>query len=345
MRSETDDRKPRRRRGWLISLATLGLMFLAGEAAFRLFPLDPQLDYRFDEDCYWRLKAGQTGSLWMGGGRFMSPTIHIDGDGFRRCGDGRISADAVETLFLGDSYTFGLGVEDHETFCAKVAALLEGAAIQSRNAGAPGYGIFQSAALLKREFKAGRVADVVILTIPTGDVLRQPFSDEEFEAYRATQKRRKRLRDVSRVATFVYRRLIHLKQRKADAPRAVPNERRAKAEETFRKLWESDAQRIREMKALCDKNDALFVVLHWPQPSREEWDKIVESGLVSMAEETGLIALTDLDDRFAGRTREELSIPGDGHPSVLAHELVAGYLAGELAPLLREKGFEETRDK
>jgi len=334
-----------KRRGWLISLATVGLVFLVVETAFRLLPLDAQLDYRFDEDCYWRLKAGQSGSLWMGGGRFMSPTIHIGSDGFRICGDGEGEPGAPEILYLGDSYTFGLGVEDQQTFSARTGEFVEKGALRSRNAGNPGYGVFQSAALLKREFDAGRVADVVVFTIPTGDILRQPFTDEAFEQYRATQKRRKRLRDISRVATFVYRRLIHLKRRKADAPRVVPNERSAKAVEAFRELWEADAQRIREMKTLCDERNAAFIALHWPQPSDKGWNEIVESGLESLAEEMGLIALTGLDERFAGHEAAELSIPGDGHPSVLAHELVARYLAEELAPLLREKEFEEKKDE
>lgn len=310
---------------------------LIGEAAFRLFPLDPQLDYRFDEDCYWSLKSNQTGRLWMGGGRFRSPVIHIGNDGFRKCASGEDFTDGREVLFLGDSYTFGLGVEDHETFSSRFGAVVEGGGLHLRNGGGPGYGVFQSAALLKRECDAGRVPDLVVLTLPTGDVLRQPFSEAELAEYRATQIRRKRLRDVSRLATFVFRQVIQLKQRNADESRAVPNERRAKALAAFRDLWKADAERIRDMQALCEKHGAEFVVLHWPQPSAEGWNETVRTGLEALAEEDGLLALTGIEERFKEHSHAELTIPGDGHPSVLAHEIVAGYLADELSPLLREE--------
>ncbi len=342
------DRRLATRRKWAISVFAVLLTLAAAEIVFRVFAIDRQLEYEFDEELYWRLKPHQVGHLWMGGGTFRSPRIRVFHEGFRAHGYidvGSSFQDPPEALFLGDSYTFGLGVEDMETFSSRLVDKLSRFGFTPRNGGGPGYGVFQSKALLERELKAGRIPDVVILTIPTGDVLRQPFSDAAFEEYRATQKRRKRLRDVSRVATFVYRRLIHLKRRKAEAPRAVPNERSAKAVETFRELWAADAQRIREMKALCDKHNAAFIALHWPQPSGAGWNEIVESGLESLVEETGLIALTELDERFAGRGSAELTIPGDGHPSVLAHELVADYLAEELAPLLRKKGFQDSADE
>ena len=342
---EERERDRRKRRRWLLPIGAIICTFLVGEAAFRLFPLDSQLDYRFDEECYWSLKPNQTGRLWMGGGRFRSPVIRIGNDGFRECEGRAAPADAAEILFLGDSYTFGLGVEDRETFCSRMPEFVAHIPMRTRNGGSPGYGAFQSAALLRRELASGRIPDLVVLTLPTGDVLRQPFPQAKFEEYRATQQRRKRLRDVSRVATFVYRRLVQWKGRGAAESRAVPNQRRAEALDGFRKLWESDAERIRGMKELCDQRGVRFVVLHWPQSTREGWVEIVESGLESLALETGLTALTGLADRFEGRNVAELTIPGDGHPSVVAHEIVAGYLAEKLEPLLTSEGMEQTKDE
>ncbi len=323
------------RRRWLISVAAVAVLLLVGEAAFRLFPLDPQLDYEFDEELYWRLKPEQTGRLWMGGGVFRSPLIHIGKDGFREGGGAGGEGGSVTCLFLGDSYTFGLGVEDSETFGAVAGRTLMNQGLVPRNGGNPGYGVFQSAALLKRELAAGRVPELVVLTIPTGDVLRQPFSAEEFARYRDTQTKRKRLRELSRLATFVYRKIVHLRRRSAEEPKAVPNERSARAIEAFRGYWEADAARIREMKTLCDERGAALAVLHWPQSAGEGWNEIVAAGIESLAKETGLVGLTGLEEPFAGHSRAELTIPGDGHPSVLAHRLVADYLADELAPLLR----------
>ena len=326
-----------RRRSWLIFLGACAALGLIGEAAFRLFPLDPQLDYRFDEECYWSLEPDQSGRLWMGGGRFRSPVIHIGSDGFRRCAAGVPSPGGEEMLFLGDSYTFGLGVEDHETFSARIVEFLPGSGICPRNGGGPGYGVFQSAALLRREIEAGRTPDVVVLTLPTGDVLRQPFSEDELAAYRATQIRRKRLRDLSRMATFVYRKVIQIRGRNAKETRAVPNQRNPGASAAFGELWQADARRLSAMQALCRKHGSEFVVLHWPQPSAEGWNETVQQGLLELAEANGLAVLTGLEERFEGRRREELTIPGDGHPSVLAHQIVAEYLAVELASLLQRE--------
>ena len=91
------------------------------------------------------------------------------------------------------------------------------------------------------------------------------------------------------------------------------------------------------MQALCRKHGSEFVVLHWPQPSAEGWNETVQQGLLELAEANGLAVLTGLEERFEGRRREELTIPGDGHPSVLAHQIVAEYLAVELASLLQRE--------
>lgn len=320
------------RRGALISAATVMGLLLLGEASFRVFPIDRQLDYEFDEDLYWRLKADQSGFLWMGGGGFHSPPIRIDERGFRsngaRAGDGGV--DGFRILMLGDSYTFGLGVRDEETFCALVGDRLAAFDVATDNAGAPGYGVFQSARKLKRELANGGSPDLAVLTLPTGDVLRQPFPSEDFARYRESQIRRKRLRSFSRMATFFYRKYVALKQRRSEGVRAVPNERAAGASETFRKLWEEDEQRIREMKASCDAAVVELIVLHWPQPGMEDWNGVVKKGVERLARETGLAGLTELPKSFEGRALGKLIIPGDGHPSALAHRLAAEYLALEI---------------
>ncbi|MFT4589316.1 MAG: lysophospholipase L1-like esterase [Candidatus Binatia bacterium] len=320
------------RRGCLISIVTLIVLFLLGEAAFRIFPIDRQLDYEFDEELYWRLKPDQAGYLWMGGGEFHSPPIRIDSRGFRSSGRAAIEGDGAEArvLLLGDSYTFGLGVEDDETFCGVVESRLAGLGVATDNAGGPGYGVFQSDARLNRLLASGYTPEFVVLTIPTGDVLRQPFSNDKFEQYRASQKRRKRLRSVSRMTTFFYRKYVILKQRQSDGGRAVPNERAGSNDAAFRGMWESDERRIREMKAACEAAGAQLFVLHWAQPGMDEWNEIVAAGISQLARDAGLIVLKDLPEQFANHSLPELIIPGDGHPSALAHRLTGEYLAAEI---------------
>ena len=69
-------------------------------------------------------------------------------------------------LFLGDSCTFGIPVNDNEAFPALVQQKMEG--IQSINAGVPGYSAFQGRLFLEGTDSAFR-PDVVVVTFWPND--------------------------------------------------------------------------------------------------------------------------------------------------------------------------------
>ncbi len=80
--------------------------------------------------------------------------------------------DKFRVLFLGDSQTFGEGVEEHERFSNLVEQNLE--AVYTINAGVPGYGIHQMLSYLKY-FGVKLKPDLVVFTLISGDLDRAAY--------------------------------------------------------------------------------------------------------------------------------------------------------------------------
>jgi len=98
----------------------------------------------------------------------FSTTVTHNQFGYRTHPISRVpSADRVRVLVLGDSFTYGVGVEDDETFSAR----LEGLApeIEAINTGVNGYGSAQELLLLRDE-GIDLAPDVVIVTFFWNDV-------------------------------------------------------------------------------------------------------------------------------------------------------------------------------
>lgn len=89
--------------------------------------------YRADPELGVRLRPGATQRLAFGGNPTTS--IRINGDGFR--GAELPPPGKDEVLVVGDSQVFGLGVEEDQTFSARLAAALHRTVV---NAGVPTYG-------------------------------------------------------------------------------------------------------------------------------------------------------------------------------------------------------------
>ena len=136
-------------------LATIAfvLSLAIGELVLRLFvtlPLvrvDPEVRYRPDPMRRFSLLPNQAAFTY--GAR-----VSIDANGFRRNAAVPPASEknGPVVLALGDSFTFGLGVEDGETWPAQLEARLRaqtGQAVRVVNAGTISYGVFQEMALLR----------------------------------------------------------------------------------------------------------------------------------------------------------------------------------------------------
>jgi len=82
---------------------------------------------------------------------------------------------SLRVMFLGDSFTFGEGVREKETF-AQVStgylqkALPQLAGVSALNLGVGGYDLYQSAVVAQESLRLGVRADLAVLTLSLGDL-------------------------------------------------------------------------------------------------------------------------------------------------------------------------------
>jgi lysophospholipase L1-like esterase len=110
----------------------------------------------------WRLRPG-----WRGRTR-DGRTVAINAKGFRGPLPETTSDARLRVLLLGDSITFGTGVDDHETFAVQLAA--HAPRVEALNLGVSGYGTDQELLLLEHEGLALRPAAVVLNVCVGNDV-------------------------------------------------------------------------------------------------------------------------------------------------------------------------------
>jgi hypothetical protein len=316
----------------LLSTITIVCCFALGEAAFRIFDLDRQIEHEIDDELYWRFRPNQQGFFWMGNASFRSPETRINNLGLRGA-DVELSRSAkTRILVLGDSYAFGSGVGDDETFCAVLEKTLDNK-VEVINGGITGFGIFQMQRLFYR-LDPRLDPQIVLMAFPTGDIFRQPFAtpDEE-RAYLEAERKRKRLRSFSQFATFLYRKYYYAKSRLTGQTRAVPSEIPPNAAD-FSGLWQKDQARIAEMAEACKRSGALLVIMPWPQHTNATWDNMVLAGVRALAESDSVVGLVDLGQALAPYPKDQLIIAGDGHPSAMAHKIAGLYLAEAMKKLV-----------
>jgi lysophospholipase L1-like esterase len=326
-------------------MAALLLCAVLGEVGVRWFHLDDQLSFDVDDQLYWRLRPNQTGFVWMGNQSFRSPESRINNLGTRGADIRPGVNGANRILMLGDSFTFGDGVRDDETFSAVVQRTL-GDTVEVVNAGVPGYGIFQAQRLLQRLGPMLRPV-VVVITVPTGDIFRQPFATPDQErAYLDAERRRKRIRDLSQFAALLYRTYDAARVRFDAEPVDLPSEQSTVADQ-FAGLWRADQQRLLAMAVLCRTWGGRLVVVAWPQHRQPECDDLLTSGIEQLAEQHGIIGLTGLDAVLSKFPYAELHIPADGHPAATAHIATGMYLAGSIEKILsaREEPQQHSIDR
>lgn len=122
----------------LISLVSLVLFFGLGEIITRLNMGSPLITMP-DEVLFWRYKKDQAGCQ-----KLYSPVSRVDENGFRYSGKG-FNPEAPSIYVGGDSYAWGEGVLDTETFSGQLQTFLDSRGLEYNvlNGGVPGYGIGQ----------------------------------------------------------------------------------------------------------------------------------------------------------------------------------------------------------
>jgi hypothetical protein len=321
--------------------ASLAMLFVVGEGLCRLLLPDTQLRYVSHAEALYHFSPNQLGTLILASGH-STPPARINRLGLR--GDDPAPGRA-HILVLGDSFTFGSGVADDETFSARLDQWL-GASVGVVNGGQPGYGIFQMQATLRRVAEDLRPA-LVIVVIWQGDLLRQPPDDSE----RARFINRHRLSELlkrSVLATQLYRRLERLLIRtgqdrlvfRVGEGGAPPGADPKTVRDAHLKGLRADAPRLVAMHEEARKYGNGLLLVLWP---KEDYATLPrdEQGLAealtnvveALARQHAIPFISVQSTMRRIQAKDRLLIANDGHPTPFAHCLVAARIAEALGQL------------
>lgn len=321
-----------------IALSLLSII-VVGEVVCRVFFPDDHLRYAKDSEALYYYEPNQDGILELSDGVSSIP-IKINDLGFR---GGAIQPKGKKILVLGDSFTFGWGVRNHETFSSRLNEWFADE-ITVINGGQPGYGIFQMNATLRR-VGPKIMPDLVIVVLWQGDLLRQPPNPEEREHFFKRQAV-SRLFKSSVLLTHIYRRveklLVLIGQDKlvfrvGEGGKSHVVDKKEIVEQHLRG-WRADEPRLISMQEQAARYGNGMLLVLWP---KEDFASVAEEGLAD--------TLTEIITEFAQDKRipfisvqsamrsvpkkSELLIPKDLHPTPLAHCLAAKVIAEKLQEL------------
>ena len=167
-----------KRRSRLVLLAICVLFFAgAGEIALRVIGVEGEtVGIQGDDMEIWRRasllvsdrRPGVSYSNRPTASAEMSRLTYSHDERGRRITPGEAQPDAPTVVFLGDSTTYGLGVDAADTLPAHVAAALEGA-ITPLNLGVPGYATAQETALYVAEQPHLNDPELIVLVFFSND--------------------------------------------------------------------------------------------------------------------------------------------------------------------------------
>lgn len=273
--------------------------------------------YQADPELFWTMRPNR---VQENGARFTND------EGFRPTPTGALHAPSV--LLLGDSSTFGYGVEARQTYAWQLSdklAHLLGQRPAVFNCGVPGYTSWQGRILLAREL-AHRHPDVVVEAFMANDYARVDHSDENNQPSGLPPALRALL-----LKSNLYLYLSHILIGQFENPKH-PSESRPTVPRVSAAEFEDN---LEQMYQMCEQHGSRFVLLALPmklnmksitEPYRELCERV--------ASRLG-VSYLNLFDLWAANGMSEVHFPIDSiHPDAEGHALIATTLAGILAPLL-----------
>lgn len=273
-----------------------------------------------DAELFWRLRPGlEARAEGHVGQDEVAFSVSTDEEGLRRVPVPENARGRV--LFLGDSCTFGLGVDDKATVPALVQRHLGGVACL--NGGCIGYSAYQGRKLLESRGPDWK-ADVVVITFGVnGDLVWDGLGDPEHDR-RLTAERE---RWVNRSGFLrLARRLLG-----GDRPSATPV---AEDEEPKRpRLDDAEYETaIRAMLAWCADHGSRAVLVLWPyRPQLGPTPYTTKQRVLQRVAEDEGVPLLDLVAVFRRHGGRTLFVDG-----VHASSRGTALVAQELIPVLRD---------
>ncbi len=259
--------------------------------------------------------------------RFKNAQVHINEAGYR----GALvpvekSSDTFRIILLGDSFAFGWGVEDDETFAFHLQKILNerfqgDSKVEVINFGEPGYSTFQQVALFEEKGMAYH-PDAVLVYFVDND-FGMPFFIRRFDDPKS---------------------MILSKQVRSHAKEVSGNH---EAEENVRGLYRNmdPNQSLNHLSGILRKSDARLYLTINP---RKNW-QVDRTSLHVIDLEPPVLTLIPLRERFVnivkerGIDRKKLILSRkDTHPSPIMHILLAELLADSMEPDIRKKMSKPT---
>jgi lysophospholipase L1-like esterase len=213
-------------------------------------------------------------------------------------------------LFLGDSCTFGIPVNDNETFPALVQGKMEG--IQSINAGVPGYSAFQGRVFLEGMDSAFRPDAVVMTFWPNDRSVWDHLGDAEHQELIAAE----------RSGEFSRYRVVRLLRR------ATPGKRPRLTDEEF-------SEQIRQMLRWCRERGSKPILQIWPaQQQMSTTDEIDRQQVLRKIAMEDRVTVVDLVPVFRQHHRDSVLFADSIHATKAGYALVAETVTNVLRELL-----------
>lgn len=340
----------------LLTLSALAVCLLVGEIAARLL-LPPQPLYLYPQPLHdpdpklrWVLRPRQQGFT-------QDRPMHVNGAGLRDAEEipARKPPGELRVLVLGDSFTFGNGVGDSDTYAEVLEARLRerGLAARVLNAGVQGYDVHQEADWL-RERGLALEPDAIVVGLYENDIVRRKDAGAAApvtpEGALAKGTLRELLPDrwlyaVKRLRSVAFLGLSLRELRWRLFPPASNYHAKAfffgESSPASERAWADVRDSLTEIRELGASAGAPAIAAIFPHHDQMEpgiLDRTYRDPLVALTGELGLAPVDLLPAFRAAAARGETAfIPFDGHPNELGQRLAGEALAEPVALALEVK--------
>ena len=244
---------------------------------------------------------------------------------------------------VGDSMTYGVGVEDEETFCSRLERRLAGdwpqATPEAINMGVQRYYTFQEIDLLRLHAPRLR-PEIVILAVFLNDLGARPSSDYTREYEKEREQAATAFRNVapqlylliknSALIALLRENYLAWGSRESSARHALQGIITDRDERDWRGL----EQELSDLKKLSDEHRFHSVVLFIPARPQVENDlpkSMYPRRLMEYAQGLGLVTLNPLDTfRAVFRAGDDPYLAWNNHMSPTGHRIVAETISSHL---------------
>jgi lysophospholipase L1-like esterase len=274
-----------------------------------------QADLVTDEDVGYRHRPGLKT-------RYYGTDVSCNTLGFRDREFGEKGADEFRVMVLGDSVTFGVGVEEGETFSRRLEPLLSarlGRPVRTMNFGVASYNTMQELACLEK-FSDSLVPDLVICLFVDNDVVLKVGNFGPRLTREAAKPSPARTIMKWLGKSWLYRVAVHVLRHRGESEGMIPRDSKG---------WIGSMGALGEMAEHCRVRDMGFVTFLWRTRPGPLTDALWED--ISMAAKQGNFPAADVGPWFADVDLNTIrNSPVDGHPNALGHEISAKGMAAFL---------------